>query len=328
MDQQIIFVAFGAGLTTALALIGAAQLMRSPRVEMQNRIAAYSEASPYAAGSLEMLRDRRASRFFLFDAWLQRRDWTEKTQLKLERAGLRLRVGEYVLLRGFAATAGGLVGAVAPIQLGMAPIAPLTLLVGAAIGVMIPPLFLRRRINRRNEKIETQLVEMCELMSSMLTSGFGYLQTLSSCSEQLEPPLADELGRLVDAVRIGGDTDEALETMTKRLDSRDFEMVSTAISINRATGGDLAGILSGVATTIRDRQSFAREVKALTARERYSAIVVAGFPFIIAAGLTLMLPDTFKVLYTETAGRIILGVAITMDVIGYLAIKKVAKIEV
>ena len=116
--------------------------------------------------------------------------------------------------------------------------------------------------------------------------------------------------------------------MTARLDSRDFEMVSTAISINRATGGDLAGILRGVATTIRDRQSFAREVKALTAKERYSAIVVAGFPFLIAGGLTLMLPDVFRVLYTETAGRIILGIALTLDVIGYFAIQRVAKIEV
>ena len=180
MDQQIIFVALSAGLTTALALIGAAQLMRSPRIELRDRIAAYSEAAPYAAANLGMLRDRRASRFFLFDAWLQRRDWTEKTQLKLERAGLRLRVGEYVLLRGFVATAGGLVGVAAPIQFGVAAIAPLTLVVGALIGVVIPPLFLRVKINRRSEKIEAQLVEMCELMASMLTSGFGYLQTLSS----------------------------------------------------------------------------------------------------------------------------------------------------
>ena len=105
-------------------------------------------------------------------------------------------------------------------------------------------------------------------------------------------------------------------------------MVSTAIAINRATGGDLAAILRGVAETIRDRQSFVREVNALTAREKYSALVVAGFPFIIAGGLILMLPDVFSVLYTETAGRIILGVAVVMDVVGYLAIKRVARIEV
>ena len=147
-------------------------------------------------------------------------------------------------------------------------------------------------------------------------------------AEQLEAPLSEEVRRLVDAVRIGGDTDEALETMTQRLGSRDFEMVSTAISINRATGGDLAAILRGVGSTIRDRQSFAREVRALTARERFSAIIVAGFPFIIVGALTLMLPEMFAVLYTDFAGRLILAVAITMDVVGYMAIKHVSKIHV
>jgi tight adherence protein B len=312
MEQHLIYAA-GAGLTTALAFMGAVSLLRSPKLELRARIATVSESSPYLAVRPDMLRDRRASRFILLDAWLQRREWTAATQLRLERAGLRLRVGEYVMMRGFLATAVGMGATVLALRFG---------------AVMIPPMFVRWKVQRRNDKLEAQLVEMCELMSSMLTSGFGYLQTLSSAAEQLEPPLSEEVRRLVDAVRIGGDTDEALETMTRRLDSRDFEMVSTAISINRATGGDLAGILRGVATTIRDRQSFAREVKALTARERFSAIVVAGFPFVIVGGLVLMLPEMFGVLFTETAGRLILAVAITMDVVGYLAIKRVAKIEV
>ena len=328
MDQQVLLMALGVGLTAALALMGVAQMVRTPRIDLSQRISSVAEASPYVSGRVGMLRDRRASRFFLLDAWLQTRDWTGETQLKLERAGLRLRVGEYVLLRAFMATAGGFIGAFMPLQLGLGRLAIITMVVGGLIGIMLPPLFIRWRIKRRSAKIETQLVEMCELMASMLTAGFGYLQTLSSASEQLESPLADELRRLVDAVRIGGDTDEALEQMRERLGSRDFEMVSTAIAINRATGGDLAGILRGVAETIRDRQSFVREVNALTAREKYSALVVAGFPFIIAGGLMLMLPDVFPVLYTETAGRIILGVAVAMDVVGYLAIKRVARIEV
>jgi tight adherence protein B len=327
MEQHLIYAA-GAGLTTALAFMGAVSLLRSPKLELRARIATVSESSPYLAVRPDMLRDRRASRFILLDAWLQRREWTAATQLRLERAGLRLRVGEYVMMRGFLATAVGMGATVLALRFGAGQLAIIALVIGAIVGMMIPPMFVRWKVQRRNDKLEAQLVEMCELMSSMLTSGFGYLQTLSSAAEQLEPPLSEEVRRLVDAVRIGGDTDEALETMTRRLDSRDFEMVSTAISINRATGGDLAGILRGVATTIRDRQSFAREVKALTARERFSAIVVAGFPFVIVGGLVLMLPEMFGVLFTETAGRLILAVAITMDVVGYLAIKRVAKIEV
>ena len=99
----------------------------------------------------------------------------------------------------------------------------------------------------------------------------------------------------------------------------------TGVSLAAPTS--LQPLLDRVATTIRDRQSFAREVKALTARERFSAIVVAGFPFLIVGALSLLLPEMFAVLYTELAGRLILAGAIVMDVIGYLAIKRVAKID-
>ena len=327
IELQTLFAA-SAGLTAALAFMGAVSLLRSPKVELRERIAAVHEQSPYVAHRTDMLRDRRASRFWLLDAWLQRRDWTVATQLRLEQAGLRLRVGEYVMTRAFLATALGISATLTAFRFGAGQFAIIGLVVGALAGVMIPAMFLRWKIQRRNAKLESQLVEMCELMSSMLTSGFGYLQTLSSVAEQLEAPLSEEVRRLVDAVRIGGDTDEALETMTKRLDSRDFEMVSTAISINRASGGDLAGILRGVGATIRDRQSFVREVRALTSRERFSAIIVAGFPFIIVGALTLMLPEMFAVLFTDLAGRLILAVALTMDIVGYLAIKHVSKIDV
>ena len=328
MDMQVLYMSLGAGFATALAFAGAVAVLRAPKTEMRERIASMGQQSPYVTNRLSMLRDRRASRFFLFDAWLQSRDWTEKTQLQIERAGLRLRVGEYVMIRVFMATAGGIAGVLIGLATLPGALAFATMLVGAVVGIALPPYFIRWKVGRRSARIESQLVELCELMSSMLTSGFGYLQTLSSAAEQLEPPLSEELSRLVDAVRIGGDTDEALQMMTERLDSRDFEMISTAISINRSTGGDLAGILRGVGTTIRDRQSFVREVRALTARERFSAIIVAGFPFLIVGALTLLLPDMFGVLFTDFAGRLILGVAIVMDFIGYMAIKRVARIEI
>jgi tight adherence protein B len=275
-----------------------------------------------------MLRDRRTSRFLLLDTWLQRRDWTAATQAKIERAGLRLRVGEYMLLRVLAAALAALLAFTFASRAGGPALGVVASIPGGAAGMCGPALFLRWRIGRRSTQIESQLVEMCELMASMLSAGFGYLQTLTSASEQLEEPLASELKRLVDAVRIGGDTDEALGAMSERLNSRDFEMVATAITINRATGGDLAGIMRGVASTIRERQSFAREVRALTSRERYSAFIVAGFPMVIAGALTLLMPDTFAVLFTELAGRVILAVAFALDVIGYMAIKRVSKIEV
>jgi tight adherence protein B len=116
--------------------------------------------------------------------------------------------------------------------------------------------------------------------------------------------------------------------MTRRMDSRDWEIIATAIEIQRASGGNLAEILSGVAATIRDRQSLKREVRALTSSERYAAIIIAGFPFVLAGVLSLMLWETYGRLLYDPIGRMILAGAIVMDLIGYAVIQRVTKIEV
>lgn len=327
MSDPVLFViAAGAGLTVTLVMMAAAVVVTGTGARVRTRVSAYTESSPYVA-DVDVLRDRRASRFPLLDTWLKRQSWSEATRVELERAGYRLRVGEYLILRMMTAVL-GVSGAVL-LAARLAPaVTPLAMIVGGFAGFIIPAYMINRRVRSRSAQMELQLVEMCELMASMLSSGFGYMQALMATAEQLDPPLSDELRRMVEAVQIGGDADEALEEMTERMSSADFKMAATAIMIHRSTGGDLAEIMRGVASTIRDRQSFKREVAALTSRERASAVVMAGFPMVIAAGLIFMAPDVFGVLLTETVGRIMMGVAIALDLFGYFVIKRVSTINV
>jgi tight adherence protein B len=329
-DPLLTLAAGTAGMTVALLLAGAASVTAGRSAgRIRGRLDGVLEHGAYVPMSrdIDMLRDRRSSRFTLLDGLLRGRAFTDKTRLLLQQAGLRLRVGEYLLVRVLVALVMTGVGMMVGMAIGgpaMFAAAP----VGAAAGVVIPPMLVKRRAASRRKKMEGQLVELCELMSSMLISGFGYMQALTSAAVQLDAPLSEEVKRLVDAVQIGGDADEALNEMTRRLPSRDLEIMATAISIHRSTGGDLSEILRSVGTTIRDRQSFARDVAALTSRERYSAIIVAGFPVLITGVLTLLVPDTFGVLFTTFTGRLILAAALTLDIIGYLAIKRIARIKV
>src|SRR5690606_23614563 len=119
------------------------------------------------------------------------------------------------------------------------------MLAGIVLGFVVPPMVVRRRISKRREAFESQLVELCEITASMPQSGYGYTQALTATANEIEPPLADELKRMLDKVRLGGDVDEALEELTERLDSSDFEIVSSAIAVQRRSGGNLSDILMG-----------------------------------------------------------------------------------
>ena len=329
MEPFTLAVALGAGLSVALAVAGAVLTFQSGRARLADRLSAVAggTAPRVALAEQSLLRDR-GSGSSLLERLLSPGARGEKTRIMLERAGLSLRTGEYLMLRLLTAALGLGVGFVFANIAGAGSLAIAFYGAGAFAGYMGPPFYAKRRIAKRAALIEEQLVEMTDLMASSMASGFGYMQALVSIAEQLDPPLSGEITKMVDEVNLGGDIDEALIALAARLDSKDFEIVATAINITRSSGGSLAEILQGTAETIRARHSFKREVRAMTSKERSSAMIISGFPILLAGGLALMAPELYARLFTDFLGRIALGVALTLDAIAYFVIKKMTNIEV
>lgn len=324
-----VLLAAGAGLTVAFVVSGVATLRPTARGRVSSRVLAMEEASrPYKV-TVSPFRDRRASPIPLFDSLLRGRSWTARTRERLASAGIPLRAGEYLALRLLAVAIGVGVGLLLSARSGGGGVAGSFFVVaGFGVGLAIPPIVVSSRARRRRAVIDGQLIELCDVMGSMLRSGYGYAQALSATATEVGPPLSIELRQLLDTVRLGGDIDEALEELEGRLHSRDFEMVASAISIQRRSGGNLAEILEGVASTIRERQSFFREVQTITSKERFSALLVAAFPLSIIAVLTLMAPETYGLLFTDPMGRVMLGIAVALDAVGFFIIHKLVKVEV
>ncbi|TAK74296.1 MAG: hypothetical protein EPO16_11150 [Dehalococcoidia bacterium] len=321
-------VSMGAGLTVMLLSVALATFRSPTRARVSGRVSAIQTSGRPYTRTISPFHDRRASRIPLVEGLFRGRFWVDATRQELDQAGIPLRVGEYLVLRGVAVALAVALGTLIADRTGGTLAHGFFLFVGAGVGFIVPPIMLGSRRRRRHEQIETQLVELCDVMGSMLQSGYGYAQALTATTAELDPPLSTELQRLLDAIRLGGDIDEALEELNIRLKSRDFEMVASAIAIQRHSGGNLAELLNGVASTIRERQSFLREVRAITSKERFSAFFVGAFPLAIIAILTLMVPETYGLLFTHPAGRAILGIAITLDLVGFAIIRKLVRIEV
>ena len=88
--------------------------------------------------------------------------------------------------------------------------------------------------------------------------------------------------------RLGRPMDAALSEMARRVGSKNFEFVITAVTIQRQVGGSLAGIFDMVADTVRHRQQFQRKIKGLTAMGRMSAYTLVGLPFFVLGAITLI----------------------------------------
>lgn len=239
----------------------------------------------------------------------------------LERAGLTLTPKEYLILRLVA----GLVLTLAGFLFSPLPVLGL---VGLPIGYWAVGFWVQRRIKIRRAKLEEQLVELLQMLASGMRAGFGFAQSLDTAGNQLVDPISSEIKRTLRDIAVGASVEQALEALNKRVGSSDFDIVVTAILIQRTVGGNLAEILNNVEHTMRERERIRGEIRTLTSQQRLTGFVIGGIPVGLFFIFYLINPEFTSLLITEPLGNLMLGGAVVMEFMGFLVIRKIVNIEV
>jgi tight adherence protein B len=245
----------------------------------------------------------------------------QRWAVDLERAGLTLNAREYLILR-MAVSAG--LGVVALMFL---PIALLGFAVAPA-GFFLTGFWLKRRISSRTRKMEGQLAELLQMIASGLRAGFGLVQALEQSASQMPAPISTELRRALRDMAMGASVEQALGALNDRVGSNDFDIVVTAILIQRSVGGNLAEILDNVSHTMRERERIRGEIHTLTSQQRLTGYVIGGIPIGLLVVFNLISPDFAQLLFTDSWGRMMLLAAGVMEGLGFFVISRIVNIEV
>jgi tight adherence protein B len=248
----------------------------------------------------------------------------EKLAAELERADMTLRPGEYVVMRF--ALAG--VGAILPIFIVPGLFGYLIAGVGALIGYNLPKFYKKHRRSGRISKLNSQLPETLTMMSNSLKAGFGLLQAMNAAADQMPHPMATELSRTIHEMNIGSSAEVALLSLSERSDSYDFDIVVTAILVQRTVGGNLGEILDTVSETMRERIRIRGEIATLTAQQKLTGIVLGLIPLGVGVLFQIMSPGYINPLFTTLTGKGMLVAAVIMETIGVMIIQRILDIEV
>lgn len=213
-------------------------------------------------------------------------------------------------------------GLAALFKLGLMPSVTL-----AAVGAFLPIIFIKIKKENRRKAFEAQLGDTLIMMCNGLKSGFSFQQTMENVASDMPAPIGMEFGRVCNEIRYGATMEEALNNMADRVKSADLMLVVSAVLIQRTTGGNLSEILSTISETIRDRIKIKGEISSITAQGRMSGIIIGALPIGIAVILMVVNPDYMSTFFTTTAGNIMLTVSVIMEILGFLAIRKVVTIE-
>ena len=171
------------------------------------------------------------------------------------------------------------------------------------------------------------MVDSVFTVSAGLRAGHGIQRALVAVSEEAEAPTSEEFARVVAETRIGRDLVEALQGVADRLGNEDFEWVVRAVAINRELGGNLAEVLDNVGGTIRERNQLRRQVTALSAEGKLSAMVLYVLPFGVAGFVRLTNPEYIGELTGSTLGIGALVLAVLWMIGGGAWIKKIVQVQ-
>ncbi len=255
------------------------------------------------------------------DHWLAHMSLGTSISRSLAQADIKLTVSEYLLLHLAMLAAGLLIG---------------PLLFHSAIGgvflavplLLLPKLYVAGAQRKRLQAFNEQLPSALDSLSNSLRGGYGLVQAMKLVSTEMPPPLANEFQRVVSEVSYGLPYDMAFKNMLRRNNSPDLSMVVTAIEINLEVGGNLSDILDNIGAIIRDRVRIQGQVKAYTSQTRLSSTVLTGLPFGLGLLIFMVNPTYLSALWSTTMGLIMMGIAVTMVMIGSIVLSKLAKIDV
>jgi tight adherence protein B len=241
--------------------------------------------------------------------------------LTLDRAGMRMRPHEWLLLRG-------LVCVIAMLLLGLFIGPLLALPVGLLVGWAGTELYQRNRIERRTVAFAGLLPDALQLIIGSLRSGFSLPQAIDAMVSELPDPITSEFGRALGEVRLGVSLEDALERVARRMKNNDLAWAVVAIRVQQDVGGNLAEVLTTTVKTIREREALHRHVRALSADGRLSAWILIALPLLAGVFMFTFRGEYARSLYTEPVGIVMLLVGIVLLVIGTFWMSRVVKVEV
>ncbi len=210
--------------------------------------------------------DNFAQRFIPNPALLRRR---------LEQTGRNWSLGHYAI------ASVGLALATAILLLVKGGPLILALSLGLFAGVAIPHFVVSKLIQRRIAKFNARFPDAIELAVRGLRSGLPISETIGVVASEIPGPVGEEFRIVSDKMKLGRTMEAALQDVSDRLGTPEFQFFVISLAIQRETGGNLAETLANLADVLRKRAAMKLKIRAMSSESKASAYIIGALPFIV-----------------------------------------------
>jgi len=319
----ILIFGIGGGLALVLLIIGIIVTLSGEGNVVEKRLGQIIDSQ-----DTEAQQQHREAQTPLTD-WINRRvtgsSFGDRVSKNLARADIKMKAGEYIALIIISAFFFGLIAWFS------SGTNILVGILGAIFGIFPPGWYVGMQQGKRLQKFNEQLGDMLNLMVNGLRAGYSTMQAMEAVSKELPSPICDEFRRVVQEMQLGVAMQVALDNLLRRIPSDDLDLVITAINVQREVGGNLAEILDTISYTIRERVRIKGEIRVLTSQVMYSGQFLALMPVFVILILYVLNREYMMEFFNPVngiCGYATLVLAGLLIISGYFVMKKIAAIDI
>lgn len=201
-------------------------------------------------------------------------------------------------------------------------------LTGIPIGTAVAPFGLRAVVRSRRQRYAARIdgcaAELALAIASSLAAGRSLRGALLTAGVATPEPLASELDLAAVDLTLGGGIGDALAALRSRTNSARIESLAGAIELHRGSGGDLVRLMRELADAFRARDRAIRDAHTASAQARFTSIVVAAIPVVVAVVLELAAPGAVTGALTLVPTAMMLGFSVALMACGVLMSHRIA----
>ena len=317
----VIFVILFAVVLLAVSM-GLKFLESQRKKEVTTMLKTASGEAPKAP--TQLLKEIKESSNSFIDKVFRGLDIVKKVQEYIKQADLTWSVEGFFLF----SLVGMVIGALIGTRLKMLPTSFMGPVACALIFSAAPFFYVYQARRKRLSALESQLPEALDFLSRSMRAGHAFAISLQMVGEELPDPMGREFRTLFNEHNLGAPLDGALRSMCDRIPLLDLRFFSSAVMLQKQTGGNLSDILTRLSYVIRERFRLRGQVKAASAHGRMTAMILGGLPIVTVIALLFVAPGYLDGMVADPDGKKLIAGAIVGQVIGNLIIRKIINIQV
>lgn len=319
MPPIVIGSIFLAVVSILLVIGHAIYKVRSEERVVKNRLDELIKGDVKDLSEVAFLRDDQLSRIPLFNRVLERLNITKNLSIVLRQTDLKLKLGELIILMFIFAALGFV------ISLRLTGIAVRIIL--PIVMFFLPIVYVYLQRTKRLGAFIRVFPDAIDMMSSAIRAGHAFPRAMQLVAEEAPAPVGIEFRKTFEEYNLGVQLRDALLGMTQRVDSVDLRLFITAVLLQRETGGNLTEILEKIGYTIRERFKLMGQMRTYTAQGRMSALILGLLPIAFMLIISMLSPGYLDPLFTQKAGHLILALALFLQIVGFIIIRKIVRIK-